>query len=69
MLYIRLQRFIDIFIAELLRFYMRFGIPPGTEEVKQHGNRRSRFCKSRDIAQRVINDFSCHHWMSETDNL
>ena len=56
-----MKRFIDIFIAEIIGFYMRFVIPPGTGEVKQHGNRRSRFCKSRGMAERLITDFSCHY--------
>jgi hypothetical protein len=69
MYYHYLKRFIDIFFYEFILPNMRFGIPVGTGVVTQYGNRRSRFCKSRDIAQRVINDFSRHHWMSESDNL
>ena len=69
MYYHYLKRFIDIFFDAFILTNMRFRIPVGTGVVTQQSNRRSRFCKSRDIAQRVINDFSCHHWMSESDNL
>ena len=56
-----MKRFIDIFIAEIIRFYMRSGIPPGTGVVTQRGPRQSRFCKSRGIAEGLITDFSCHY--------
>ena len=64
-----MKRFIDIFIAEIIRFYMRFGIPPGTGVVTQRGPRQSRFCKSRGIAEGLITDLSCHHCLSGSDNL
>ena len=56
-----MKRFIDIFIAEIIGFYMRFVIPPGTGVVTQRGTRQSRFCKTRSIAERLITDFSCHY--------
>ena len=68
-IYRKTQHFIDIFIAELVWFYMRFGIPPGIEAVTQHGNCGAKFCKSRGIAERLITDCSCHYWSSRSDNL
>jgi hypothetical protein len=67
--YAYLKRFIDILFYAFILPNMRFGIPVGAGVVIQYGNRRSRFCKSRDIAEGLITDFSCDHWMSETDNL
>ena len=56
-----MKRFIDIFINEIIRYHMRFGIPPGTGVVTQRGPRQSRFCTSRGIAEGLITDFSCHY--------
>ena len=67
--YKQLQRFIDFFMADHTWFNMRFGIPPGTEVVTQHGPRRSRFCTSRGIGERLITDFSCHYESGRSDNL
>ena len=67
--YAYLKRFIDIFFNEFTRTNMRFGIPVGTGVVTQQGNRRSRFCKSRGIAEGLITDLSCHHCLSGSDNL
>jgi|SaaInlStandDraft_1057018.scaffolds.fasta_scaffold556637_1 hypothetical protein len=61
MFYMKKKRFIDIFIAKIMQFYMRFGMPPGTGVVTQRGTRQSRCCKSRGIAERLITDFSYHY--------